>query len=59
MASDDGKGMSEEFQKHMFDAFSQEESGSRQKEQGTGLGFAIVKNMVTLMNGEIKKLTVS
>ncbi len=54
VASDDGKGMSEEFQKHMFDAFSQEESGSRQKEQGTGLGLAIVKNMVTLMNGEIK-----
>ena len=51
---DDGIGMSEEFQKHVFDAFSREESDLISQIQGTGLGMAITKNLVDLMGGIIK-----
>ncbi len=44
--------MSEEFQKHMFDSFSQEHAQAAST--GTGLGLAIVKSLVKLMNGQIK-----
>lgn len=50
---DNGIGMSEEFQKKMFDSFSQEEQHIS-TEQGTGLGLAIVKSFVELMNGSIR-----
>ena len=51
--SDTGVGMSEEFAKHIFDEFSQENSGARTKYQGTGLGMALTKRYVDLMNGTI------
>ena len=40
--ADTGKGMSEEFQQHMFEPFSQEENGARTNLGGTGLGLSIV-----------------
>lgn len=52
-ASDDGIGMSEEFQKHMYDAFTQEENKITPSYQGTGLGLTIVKRLVDLMKGTI------
>jgi signal transduction histidine kinase/CheY-like chemotaxis protein len=51
-AKDDGVGMSESFQKMMFEPFTQEAT-SGSKIQGTGLGLAIVHNLVTLMGGTI------
>ena len=51
---DTGKGMSKEFQKHMFEPFTQEESGARTTLGGTGLGLSIVQKLVEKMNGEIK-----
>jgi len=50
---DTGKGMSEKFIPHIFDAFSQEEEGSRTKYKGTGLGMAITKKFVDKMGGNI------
>lgn len=52
--SDDGIGMSEEFQKHMFDAFSRERDTTESKIVGTGLGLSIVKKLVDLMGGTIE-----
>jgi signal transduction histidine kinase/CheY-like chemotaxis protein len=52
--TDDGIGMSKEFQGRMFEAFSQENRADRPQVQGTGLGLAIVKNLVSLMHGQIK-----
>ncbi len=51
--SDNGIGMSEEFQRCMFEPFSQENSYVNSGEQGTGLGLAIAKHMVELMGGKI------
>lgn len=51
--TDTGIGMSEEFSKHIFDEFSQENSGARTQYQGTGLGMAITKRYVELMGGTI------
>ncbi len=51
---DTGIGMSEEFLPKLFDSFSQETSGSRTKYQGTGLGMAITKQFVDLLNGTIR-----
>lgn len=51
--ADTGVGMSEEFVKHIFDEFSQEENGARTQYKGTGLGMAITKRYVDLMAGEI------
>ena len=50
---DNGIGMSEEFQKHIFEAFSREESSTVSGIQGTGLGMSITKNIVDLMGGTI------
>ena len=51
---DTGIGMSEEFQKHIFDAFTQENNSSaRTKYAGTGLGMSIVKGMLDKMGGTI------
>ena len=50
---DTGVGMSEEFCKHIWDAYSRENTEFVQKTQGTGLGMAIVKNIVNLMNGTV------
>lgn len=51
--ADTGCGMSEEFLPHIFDEFSQEESGARTQYKGTGLGMAITKRYVDMMNGTI------
>ncbi|MCM1050286.1 MAG: response regulator [Clostridiales bacterium] len=53
VVSDNGIGMSEEYMKHMFDAFTRADDSRTNKIQGTGLGLAIVKQMVMLMNGTI------
>lgn len=53
IVSDNGIGMSEEFQKTMYDSFSRAEDSRIDKIQGTGLGLAIVKQMVELMGGSI------
>ncbi len=50
---DNGMGMSPEFTKRIFDAFSREETSTRTGIQGTGLGMAITKNIVDLMGGTI------
>ena len=52
-AADDGIGMSEAFQQHMFEAFTQE-GNAAPAAQGTGLGLAIVKNLVGLMGGTVR-----
>jgi CheY-like chemotaxis protein len=51
--SDNGIGMSEEFQKVLFEPFTQENRNDVSEQRGTGLGLAIVKKMVTLMGGTI------
>ena len=50
---DNGIGMSKEFQKHIFEEFSREESSTVSGIQGTGLGMSITKNIVDLMGGTI------
>ena len=50
---DTGIGISREFLPHIFDAFSQEDSSRNNKYGSTGLGMAITKNIVELMNGTI------
>lgn len=52
MIQDDGIGMSEDYQKIIFDTFTREENGDTNI-KGTGLGMAIVKNLVDLMGGYI------
>lgn len=51
---DNGKGMSEEFLANIFGLFEKERSTMESGEQGSGLGMAIVKALVTAMKGEIK-----
>lgn len=51
---DTGVGMSQEFIRHIFDPFAQERSDARSVYNGTGLGMAIVKNLVDKMNGTIE-----
>ena len=50
---DTGIGMTEEFQKCVFEPFAQEHTGSRTKFAGTGLGMAIAKKLVEKMGGTI------
>jgi len=50
---DNGIGMSEEFQQHLFEPFTRADDVRIGKIQGTGLGMAITKNIVQMMNGTI------
>ena len=50
---DTGIGMSPEYQKHIFEPFSREETSTISGIQGSGLGMAITKNIVDIMNGAI------
>jgi len=50
---DNGCGMSESFQKELFDTFTREKTSTDSGLQGTGLGMAITKRLVELMNGSI------
>lgn len=52
--SDNGIGMSEEFVKHIYEAFSRADDPTINAIQGTGLGMSIVKKLVDLFEGEIK-----
>lgn len=51
--SDTGCGMSKEFMKTVFEPFARANDSRTTKVEGTGLGMAIVKSVVTLMNGTI------
>ena len=53
VVQDDGIGMSEAYQKTLFDPFTREERSGTNRVQGTGLGMAITKNIVDLMGGSI------
>ena len=50
---DNGIGMSREFQEHLFESFTREETSTVSGIQGTGLGMAITKNIVDMMGGTI------
>ena len=50
---DNGIGMSEEFQAHVFDSFSRERTSTQSGIKGTGLGMAITRNIVDMMGGTI------
>lgn len=52
--SDTGIGISPEFQKHIFEPFAQEDTGTRTIYKGTGLGMAIVHRLVQEMGGTIQ-----
>ncbi len=51
---DNGIGMSEEFQKHLFETFAREKSSTVSKIEGSGIGLSIVKKIVDLANGKIE-----
>lgn len=51
--ADNGIGMSEEFQTHIFESFARERSSTVSGIEGTGLGMGIVKKLVDLMDGTI------
>lgn len=50
---DNGIGMSEELQKHIFEQFPRERTSTVNKIQGTGLGMSITKSLVDMMGGRI------
>lgn len=52
--TDTGIGMSEDFQKQMFEPFTQEHGENRSEFKGTGLGLSIVKRIIEEMGGEIR-----
>ena len=53
VCQDTGIGMTEEFQKYIFEPFAQEHTGSRTKFAGTGLGMPISKKLIEKMGGTI------
>ena len=54
LIKDTGIGMSEEFVSHIFEPFERERNSTISGIQGTGLGMAITKNIVDMMNGKIE-----
>ena len=54
MVQDNGVGMSEEFQKRMFQPFAQESNEMTAEVQGTGLGLSITKSLTELMGGTLQ-----
>ena len=54
VVQDNGIGMSEAYQKTLFDPFTREEKSGTNKVQGTGLGMAITKSIIDLMGGTIR-----
>ena len=54
IVKDNGIGMSEEYQKKIFESFSREDTTRVQKTEGTGLGMAITKYIVDAMEGTIR-----
>lgn len=54
MVKDNGYGMTPEYCEKIFDAFTRAENNTTRKVQGTGLGMAITKNIVEMMNGSIQ-----
>lgn len=54
IVKDTGIGMSEEFQKLLFEPFTQEKHNEAEKRHGAGLGLAIVQNIVNQMGGSIE-----
>ena len=54
---DNGIGMSPEFAKNVFEPFERERTSTVGKTQGTGLGMAITKKIVDMMEGEIQVVT--
>ena len=54
VCEDTGIGMSEAYQKHIFEPFSQESDGVKTKYEGTGLGLPITKRIIELMGGTIE-----
>lgn len=54
VVEDTGIGMTKEFVEHIFEQFSREKNSTESGVQGTGLGMSIVKQLVTLMKGDIK-----
>lgn len=53
ICADTGIGMSEEYQQHLFEPFTQEHSTARSTYDGTGLGMSITKSLVDKMGGTI------
>lgn len=51
---DTGIGMSEEYQKHIFEPFTQEKVSSRSRYEGSGLGMSIARELVELQGGTIE-----
>ena len=51
--SDNGMGMSEEFQENMYGSFTRAEDSRISKIQGSGLGLAIIRQLINLMGGDI------
>ena len=51
---DNGIGMSQEFQKHIFEPFERERTSTVSKVEGSGIGMGIVKKLVELMSGTVE-----
>ena len=52
--ADNGIGMSQEFQKHIFEPFERERTSTVSKVEGNGIGMGIVKKLVGLMSGTVE-----
>lgn len=57
VVKDNGIGMSPEFVEHIFEPFEREASSTKTGIQGTGLGMAITKNIIEMMNGKISVIS--